>query len=140
VRGEHLGHVVPVQPSLDHDAAGNAVAGSDLLQPAGFAHRIGRVPFGFDVHRLDDAMTGAVGEIVLGQVVPAQRAVLPVAERDGRLIVEPGMIVAPHIPEMLVRIDDREVIHASYPFPPAYLEARLSGDKLPRRQRAVHVE
>jgi hypothetical protein len=59
------------------------------------------------MHGLDDVVPRTVAKIVGRQIVSAERAVVAVAERDRRLVAQPGQVVALQIPEMLMSVDDR---------------------------------
>ena len=106
---EHGGDVVAVEPGLRHHHRRESRLASQPLDPGGLAQGVARVPFGFHIHRFHHLVRARVREVVGGEVRPAQRRVIAVAERDRRLIAEPRMVVGARIPEMLVRVDDRKL-------------------------------
>ncbi|MNG02173.1 hypothetical protein D3C84_851850 [compost metagenome] len=106
-----LGHdrdgVGMVQPGLRHDCIRYAVTGGQLLDEAGFADRVLRVPFGLDVHRLHDVMMTGIGEVILGKIATLERTVITVAKRDAGLGRQPGMVIDRRVPEVMMGVDDR---------------------------------
>src|SRR5690606_25832433 len=99
-----------VEPGLRDDRVAEVRALADLADPAGLAQRVGRVGLGLDVDRPDDVLAGAVAPVVPGEVVAADRRVVAVAERDRRLVAQPGMAVGREVPEMMMGVDDRQIV------------------------------
>ena len=58
--------------------------------------------------RSDDVEGARVAAVVVGEIAAPDGGVVAVAERDHRLIDEPGMRPENEVPEMLVRVDDRQ--------------------------------
>ena len=106
--GKDIGHVVAVEPGLGDANAGQALGGIQVGQPIGFGHRAGRVELGLDMYGGDDVVQGGIGPEIRRQIVAADRAVVAVAERDRPRVAEPRVVVMVEVPEMLVRIDDRQ--------------------------------
>ena len=106
--GQHLAHVRAVEPGLSDHGAGEAVPRSHFVHPARLADGIARVPLGLDVDSLDDVEGARVAAVVVGKVGAPDGGVVAVAERDHRLIDEPGMRPESEVPEMMVRVDDRQ--------------------------------
>ena len=114
-RLDRPGGIVAVQPGLRHGDGGKPSLAPQPLHVAHLAQRIAWIPLGLHVDGLFHVVGCSVGEIIGRQVGPPQRRIVPVAERDGRLVAQPRVIVDARIPEMLVRIDDRE--HGSHGAP-----------------------
>ena len=115
--GQHLAHVRAVEPGLGDHGAGEAVPRSRLVHPARLADGIARVPLGLDVDSLDDVEGARVAAVVVGKVCAPDGGVVAVAERDHRLIDEPGMRPESEVPEMMMRVDDRQPGSAAVPLP-----------------------
>ena len=107
--GEEVLAVVGVKPRVRDDRARHAVAGTDLVQPLGLGDLAVAIVLRLDVNRSDDPQARGVAPVVLGQVVALERRV--VAEQEIRLgaVGEPGVVIAPEVPEMMVGVDDLEI-------------------------------
>jgi hypothetical protein len=81
---------------------------SHLLHPARFAHRIGRIPVGLDMHRGDDIVRPAVGQKIIDQIIVAHRAVVTIGTPAAG-IVQPWIGIG-EIPQMMMRIDFADVL------------------------------
>ena len=68
------------------------------------------IPLGLDIDGLDDVEAGAVAAVVRRHVAAPEARIVAVAERDRLRIAEPGVVVARQVPEMLVRVDDRQLV------------------------------
>jgi hypothetical protein len=102
------GRVVAVEPRLRHDDARQPVVAAQRFHVARLADGVARVPLRLDIDALVDAIRRRVPEVVGRQVAPADRPIVAVAERNGRLVAQPRVVVRTRVPEMLVRVDDRE--------------------------------
>ncbi len=100
--------VVAVQPGLRDRDGGKTALAPQPLDVAHLADRVARVPFGFHVDRFHHLVRSRIGEVVGRKIGPPQRGVVAVAKRDRRLVAKPRVVIDARIPEMLVRIDDRE--------------------------------
>ena len=58
------------------------------------------------VHCLRNAIASDVASIVRWEIGFSQRAVVTIAKRDRLRVAEPRIVIALHVPEMLVRVDD----------------------------------
>src|SRR5262245_44360678 len=81
----------------------------DSLYEAHLPGGIARIPLGLDIDAALDAPAGRVRAVVLDEVAPAQRAVVAVAERDRLGIAKPGVVMRLRVPDMEMRVRDREV-------------------------------
>ncbi len=100
-----FGRARPVQDGAADVGDGEAVTRGDLAHPAAFGDEVGLIPLAFHGDGGDDAMGRRDAPVVVGQEIAADRGVVAVAERDHRLVDEPGMPVAGEIPEMVMRVD-----------------------------------
>ena len=110
--GEHRERIRVIEPGLRHHRIRHTVTGSQLLDEAGLANRVLRVPLGFDVHRLHDLVCTGIGEIIVGKIAPLDRAVVTVPERNPRQLCEPVVRVRRNRPEVVVRIEGDNVYGA----------------------------
>ncbi len=133
---EHRFDLGIVEAPAGDDAVREAFRGDHLGEPAALADRVARVPLGLDEDRLDDVMPGSVAEVVGRHVVAPERAVVAIAERDRLGIAQPRQIVAREIPEVLVRIDDRQVGHLKSP---GLRCSRTPAGAQPQRRRSTRV-
>ena len=101
-------NIVVVQPGLRDRDGGKPARAPQLLDVAHLAHRIARIPFRLHVRGFRDLVRPSVGEVVGGQVRPAQRRVVAIAECDRRLVAQPRVVVDARVPKMLMRVDDRK--------------------------------
>ena len=106
---EHISRVVAVEPKLGHHGVGQAMPSGHFVHPSQLADGIAAVPFGFDVHGLDDVEAAAVATVVSGQIGLADRRDIAVAEPRHRLVAEPRMRLQRKIPDVVVRISDRQL-------------------------------
>src|SRR6266581_4419518 len=96
----------PIELRMADASARQAVLPVDFFDPARLAQSIGAVPFGLDMHGLDDAVARTVAAIIGRQIIAPDRRIIAVAERNGDRIAEPGVIIPAEVPEMLVGVDD----------------------------------
>jgi hypothetical protein len=108
--GDDLLGIVGMEPGVRDDAARETVAAMNLADPAGLADLVGAVPLRFAMHRRQDVVAGRIAAVVLGQVVPAQRGVVPHEEIAARLAYQVRMLPLRQIPQVMVRIDQRDRI------------------------------
>jgi hypothetical protein len=106
LRRQHLLHVFAVEPGLRHHRHREAVPIGDALDPTGLPCRVRRIPLRLHIDRSNHIECRRVPSVVLRKVVRADCPVVSVAERDGRLVAQPRMIVVLQIPEVMVGIDD----------------------------------
>jgi hypothetical protein len=83
------------------EAAGAGGVG-EVLEPGGLLHRVGHR--GLEVDRLREVLVARVGEEVREAVALADRR--EVARRVARCGLEPGVVVALEVPEVVVGVDD----------------------------------
>ncbi|MNP27183.1 hypothetical protein D3C76_1200750 [compost metagenome] len=103
---ENLGAVFAIEPGVGDDGIGETVTGIHLFQPPGLGDLLIAGAFGLDVHRADQAlMTGQVKE-VFGQEVLTQRVVVPEEKIFVILLLQPWIVAAAEVPQMMVGIDD----------------------------------
>ena len=103
---QYVFDVLPVKLRLRYDDERVAALRGDGVEPVGFGDRITRIPFGLDVNRTDDVVTGAVAIIIFGQVVVTDLSVVAVAKGDTRVVTQPRVIILGKIPQMPMCVDD----------------------------------
>jgi hypothetical protein len=110
VRLENALDVRIVEPRVSDERIGHAVLIGDRVQPTRLSHLIVAIPFGFHVHGGHHVVVCCVASIVGRQVVALQTLVWAEEEVLVGAIAQPGVVVAIQIPQMMVRIDDRNVL------------------------------
>jgi hypothetical protein len=100
-----------------HDIAGrDALRLVQRLQPARLADAVVSNPAGFDMDAGDDVVLGGIPKIVLGKIVPPQRAKLTQAAALARGCGEPGVPAEAEVPEMMMGVDDRSRVGGWHAF------------------------
>src|SRR5688572_4225100 len=106
VRFENTRAVVMMQPRLA-DRHGRQARFSNAGDECHLATRISRIPFGLDIDAANYVPLRAIASVVLDEVRAAKRAVVAVAKGDGLRIAQPRVIVSLRIPDVKVRVCDR---------------------------------
>ncbi len=109
VAGQHVLNVAAIEEGAGNMSGRRTVGRGDLAHPAALGDGIGFVPLSLHRHRGDDAMTRRDRPVVGRQKVSLERRVVAIAERDHRLVAEPGVVVPVEIPEVMMGIDDRDI-------------------------------
>ena len=109
--GEHRFDIGPMQLSPRHDAMRKSALIGNGLQPARLLRRLRRIKAGVDMHGFDDVLVGRVGKIVVEQIGFGDRCDIAGDACRQRPCAQPGIGKAFEIPEMVVRIDNREIVH-----------------------------
>ena len=78
-------------------------------EPARLPDLVGRVPLRLHVDGRHHLVAGGVTPEVVREIAPTQRRVVAVTEIGQRGRRQPRVGIAPHVPEVLVRVDDRQV-------------------------------
>ena len=80
---------------------------SEPLQPFGLAHWVRRIPPALDMHRFHQVLVAGVRPVVLQEVILGNRPDIAFQARRQGAILQPGIGIAPEIPKMMMRINDR---------------------------------
>ncbi len=95
--------------------AGKAVAIMDIGDPARLADLVGAVPFGLAMHGRQHIVAGRIAPVILGQVVASERAVVAHEEIMARRGDEVRVFPLRQVPQMMVRIDQRDRVRRIVP-------------------------
>src|SRR5205085_6190643 len=115
LRGDDFLSIVRVEPGMRDDGAGKAVLRVDLAEPAGFAELVGAIPFGLAMHGRQDVMAGSIAPVIRRQIILLERSVVAHEERLVLGAAQPGVLAEPQIPQMMMRVDQRDRLRRGVP-------------------------